>query len=621
MKEKNRIKLLSEDVANKIAAGEVVERPSSVVKELVENSLDAGSRRICVEIGEGGRKLIRVSDDGCGMIKEDAELSLQRHATSKIKTAADISDVRTLGFRGEALPSIASVSRFELVTSTGDGGKATKISVEGGENYSVSDAARAQGTTVSVKNLFFCVPARAKFLKTDATEMSHIARFMQNAVLAYPHVGFRYVVDKTEVFDLPPQADNVPFIEAVATRLSQIRGASFAKSLISVSRSEEGRIVEGFVSPWTIGCSTRQEIYFFVNRRAVRCVWLSALLKRAYGTLLPQERFPYAFLFLTVAPNTIDINVHPAKLDIRFRSEHLVQDLIARAVSDSLRGDMAPPDISLKERASSPLGASSDYGSSFPKPADSSLARGEKMSVEDWKKIYCQPEIQNGEVSEKDLTSDYQPKQNDQEDNLNQDEKAHSAIAGATVLAQAGGMYIIVELQDGIGIIDQHAAHERINYEKALAAFESAAAPSQSLLLPEKLDFSQEQMTILKGKLEELRKAGFSVEEFGPRTLKVDAVPAFLEASALQDLFVDIAADLKLLGSTSRVEEIRRRLALVMVCRKSIKFHHQLTLEDSRTLLKELSETKTPWTCPHGRPTIIMLTYAELERRFGRAGF
>ena len=178
-----------------------------------------------------------------------------------------------------------------------------------------------------------------------------------------------------------------------------------------------------------------------------------------------------------------------------------------------------------------------------------------------------------------------------------------------------------MELQDGLGIIDQHAAHERINYEKALAAFESAAAPSQSLLLPEKLDFSQEQMTILKGKLEELRKAGFSVEEFGPRTLKVDAVPAFLEASALQDLFVDIAADLKLLGSTSRVEEIRRRLALVMVCRKSIKFHHQLTLEDSRTLLKELSETKTPWTCPHGRPTIIMLTYAELERRFGRAGF
>lgn len=624
--EKNRIKLLSEDVANKIAAGEVVERPSSVVKELVENSLDAGARRVCVEIGEGGRKLIQVSDDGCGMEREDAKLSLQRHATSKIRTADDISDVRTLGFRGEALPSIASVSRFEMVTCPRSGGKGTRISVEGGGELNVSDAARSAGTTISVRNLFFCVPARAKFLKTDATEMGHIARFMQNAVLAYPHVGFRYVVDKTEVFDLPPQGTDVPFMRALAARLGQLRGASFAKSLITVGRSQEGRTIEGFVSPWTAGCSTRQEIFFFVNRRAVRCPWLAALLKRAYGTLLPQERFPYAFLFLTVAPGSVDVNVHPAKLDIRFRSEHLVQDLIARAVSEALRGDAPVPDVSLSERQNAGFGGSPDpsagYRSSFPKPSDSPVIRGERMSVEDWKKIYCLPEEQNAAAGEADRTADYRGAGEARPDAADQPaEKAEDPLSGARVLAQAGGMYIIAELRGGIGIIDQHAAHERINYEKALAAFENASPPSQALLLPEKLELSPEQMAVLKGRLDELRKAGFAVEEFGPRTLKVDAVPAFLEASALRDLFADMAADLKLLGSTSRVEEIRRRLALVMVCRKSIKFHHQLTLEDCQALLDELAQTGTPWTCPHGRPTIIMLTYAELERRFGRAGF
>ncbi|MBR4466261.1 DNA mismatch repair endonuclease MutL [bacterium] len=605
MTDDRQIKLLPEDVANKIAAGEVVERPASVVKELVENSLDAGARRVCVEIMEGGRKLISVSDDGCGMSREDAKMSLMRHATSKIRTAADISNVRTLGFRGEALPSIASVSRFEMISAPKDGGTPTCIRVEGGADMTVSDAARSQGTTISVKNLFFCVPVRAKFLKTDATELGHIARFMQNAVLTHPHVGFRYLVDKTEVFNLPPQNETLPFMEAVKARLRQLRGTDFTNSLIPVSASAEGRLVEGFVSPWTVASSTRSEIFLFVNKRAVRCVWMAALLKRAYGTLLSPERFPYAFLFLTVAPGTIDINVHPAKLDIRFRSEHLVQDLIARAVSDALRSDMAPPELTLgeqKDENAPDLG----FKSSFSKPQEISMMRGEKLSVEDWKKIYAAPEEPASAVGEP-------------EEKLYEAKEA--TLSQSKVLAQAGGMYILAEIEGkGIGIIDQHAAHERINYEKALLAFESANAPSQRLLLPETLTLSHEQMASLKPYLDELRRSGFSLEEFGKNTLKIDAVPAFLEASALQELMTDMAEDLKLLGSSSRTEEIRRRLALVMVCRKSIKFHHQLSLADCQAILDELMATKTPWTCPHGRPTIIMLTYSELERRFGRAG-
>ncbi|MBO7447250.1 DNA mismatch repair endonuclease MutL [bacterium] len=606
MTDDRQIKLLPEDVANKIAAGEVVERPASGVKELVENSLDAGARRVCVEIMEGGRKLISVSDDGCGMSREDAKMSLMRHATSKIRTAVDISNVRTLGFRGEALPSIASVSRFEMVTAPSDGGTPTCVKVEGGADMTVSDAARSQGTTISVKNLFFCVPVRAKFLKTDATELGHIARFMQNAVLTHPHVGFRYLVDKTEVFNLPPQNETLPFMEAVQARLCQLRGTDFTNSLIPVSASAEGRLVEGFVSPWTVASSTRSEIFLFVNKRAVRCVWMAALLKRAYGTLLSPERFPYAFLFLTVAPGTIDINVHPAKLDIRFRSEHLVQDLIARAVSDALRSDMAPPELSLggqKDENAPDLG----FKSSFSKPQEISMMRGEKLSVEDWKKIYAAPQEEASSVREKEEET-YSAKE-------------EGTLSASKVLAQAGGMYILAEIEGkGIGIIDQHAAHERINYEKALLAFESANAPSQRLLLPETLTLSHEQMASLKPYLDELRRSGFSLEEFGKNTLKIDAVPAFLEASALQELMTDMAEDLKLLGSSSRTEEIRRRLALVMVCRKSIKFHHQLSMADCQAILDELMATKTPWTCPHGRPTIIMLTYSELERRFGRAG-
>lgn len=605
MTDDRQIKLLPEDVANKIAAGEVVERPASVVKELVENSLDAGARRVCVEIMEGGRKLISVSDDGCGMSREDAKMSLMRHATSKIRTAADISNVRTLGFRGEALPSIASVSRFEMISAPKDGGTPTCIRVEGGADMTVSDAARSQGTTISVKNLFFCVPVRAKFLKTDATELGHIARFMQNAVLTHPHVGFRYLVDKTEVFNLPPQNETLPFMEAVKARLRQLRGTDFTNSLIPVSASAEGRLVEGFVSPWTVASSTRSEIFLFVNKRAVRCVFLASLLKRAYGTLLSPERFPYAFLFLTVAPGTIDINVHPAKLDIRFRNEHLVQDLIARAVSGALRSDMAPPELSLGEQKDGNA-PNLGYKSSFSKPQEISMMRGEKLSVEDWKKIYAAPEEPASAVREP-------------EEKLYEAKEA--TLSQSKVLAQAGGMYILAEIEGkGIGIIDQHAAHERINYEKALLAFESANAPSQRLLLPETLTLSHEQMASLKPYLDELRRSGFSLEEFGKNTLKIDAVPAFLEASALQELMTDMAEDLKLLGSSSRTEEIRRRLALVMVCRKSIKFHHQLSLADCQAILDELMATKTPWTCPHGRPTIIMLTYSELERRFGRAG-
>ena len=296
----SKINVLPADVANKIAAGEVVERPAAVIKELVENSLDAGARKIVIEVDAGGRQLMRVSDDGEGMAKDDAELAVKRHATSKIKTAQDIDAIMTLGFRGEALPSIAAVSQFELLTCHRESGKATKIEIDGGKNIRVSDAGRAPGTTITIRRLFYCVPARAKFLKTTATELSHIGKFIHSVALAWPHIGFKYIVDSNVHFDLPPQKEDTDFISALKTRIVQLRGNDLAEDLIPVEYFQDNYVVTGFISTMARSVLTRQEFHFFVNKRPVRCPWLSSVVKRAYGTLLPVDRFPYVFLFLQI---------------------------------------------------------------------------------------------------------------------------------------------------------------------------------------------------------------------------------------------------------------------------------------------------------------------------------
>ncbi|NLF39408.1 DNA mismatch repair endonuclease MutL [bacterium] len=622
------VSVLAADVANKIAAGEVVERPAAVVKELVENALDADARRIVIEIAAGGRQLVRVADDGTGMSRADAERAVQRHATSKISSARDIDAITTLGFRGEALPSIAAVSHFELVTCDRETGKGTRVSIDGGHDLAVTDAGRPPGTTVAVKNLFYCVPARAKFLKTTATELSHIGRFVHGIALAWPHVGFAYHVDGNVHFDLPPQSNDTPFLDALGTRLAQLRGGDLVKDLLPVAHEHEQCRVTGFTSTWSRTVMTRQELYLFVNRRPVMCTWLAPLVKRAYGTLLAADRYPYSFLFLQVDPHDVDVNIHPAKREVRFGREFAVQSAISVAVMNALKtGSGAPlvavaPGDAAPRQGAAPAEPAGTAATALPRPSQPGAPWNTRLTVDEWKRLYGreqQPQTQQpaSPAGPDAAAAPAAP--------AHHATQPHPAAQPDHIrcIGQAGDAYLIAELagaRNGIVVVDQHAAHERINYDRAVKAMAERNAPQQALLLPVTARLAAGRAAVIRERLDDLRAAGFSIDEFGAETFKIDAVPAYLDTGALECLLEDIAADFLQSNTSTRVEDIRRKLALVLVCRGSVKFNQTLGAQEMQRLVDELLETQTPWTCPHGRPTMIVIPYDELEKRFGRRG-
>jgi len=615
----SKITVLPADVANKIAAGEVVERPAAVIKELVENSLDAGARKIVIEVDAGGRRLMRVSDDGEGMSKDDAKLAVKRHATSKIKNARDIDAIITLGFRGEALPSIAAVSQFELLTCHRVSGESTKIEIDGGKNIRISDAGRAPGTTITIRRLFYCVPARAKFLKTTATELSHIGKFIHSVALAWPHIGFKYIVDNNVHFDLPPQKEDTDFITALKTRIIQLRGNDLANDLISVEYFQDNYIVTGFISTMSRSILTRQEFHFFVNRRPVRCPWLSSVVKRAYGTLLPVDRFPYVFLFLQIPPGSVDVNIHPAKREVRFGKEFAVQSVISTAIMETLQDNNKAPLVEFSNTSANQSPNASGDVKEIKQVTTPKSPWSTKLTVDEWKKLYgvkTKEEVLSGNETNIPAETDGFPETKSKKESgqiLNADIiRASGQISEAYIVAQISGA------RNGIVLIDQHAAHERINFDDIVKAMEEDKAPQQGLLMPEIIHLSSEQAAIINDKLSELKKAGFAVESFGADTFKVDAVPGFMNSGNLDSLFADLANDFLEAGKSTRVEEIRKRMALVLVCRASVKFNQKLSLDEMQTLIDKLMITETPWTCPHGRPTMIVIPFDELEKRFGR---
>ena len=623
------VAVLPPDVANKIAAGEVVERPVSVIKELVENALDAGAGRIGIEIEGGGRKLIRISDDGCGMSRSDAVLAVQRHATSKIRTAQDIDAITTMGFRGEALPSIASVSQFELLTCDRASGAATSVKIDGGAPAKVASAARAPGTTVSARNLFYCVPARAKFLKTTATELSHVGRFVHSVSLAFPHVAFKYSIDGAVHVDVPPQPVDTPFADALRTRLVQLRGQDLADSLIPLEHAAGDYTVSGFVASASRAVLTRQELYFYVNRRLVRCSWFATVVKRAFGTLLGSDKYPYAFVFVSMPPQAVDVNIHPAKLEVRFGSEFAVQSAVSVAVMNALRAGERAPVAGIGPAADA--GPGGRAGARMKPPVPSRTPWTRKLTVDEWKRLYgvtpdagsagpqpapgAAPSPQPappGSGAGPGSTPAVQPSQQQR------DEADRIRAVG-----QVGGKYIVAEIsgaRNGIVLIDQHAAHERVNYDAVIAAMTTSSAPQQALLMPETVHLPNEQAVMIRACLDELRAAGFGIEEFGTDTFKIDAVPGYIELGALEPMLAAIAADLRETGGSRRADELRQRLALVLVCRGSVKFNQSLSLPEMQALIGQLQATRTPWTCPHGRPTMIVVPFDELEKRFGRRG-
>lgn len=622
-----RIQLLDEHTANQIAAGEVVERPASVVKELCENSLDAGARRIAITVADGGRSLIEVTDDASGLSRTEAELALQRHATSKIRTAADLAAVQTLGFRGEALPSIAAVSRFTLVSRRPGDPAAVRVETEGGKRLQWSVTAAPTGTTVSVRDLFFNTPARQKFLRSARSELHAIVTAVVRLALARPDVAFRLTSAGKQLLSTPGSGDPR---DAVLGAL----GRELAAGLLPLPEpEEEGLTVRGYVGKPDIARSNRQQQHFFINGRPVRSAGLGYALEEAYRGLLMQGRYPVAVLYVTVPPGTIDVNVHPTKEEVRFENEQAVRSAVYRAAQAALSAEVLIPGHEPWRRPAAggteaspaaPPASASQTG--FRAPAgfapQSSHARQDSKappSPRQWAETvrpYLEAVRQPAPA----------PVSASEGSRLEQALLRADAAAGEPAavirqlipLGQLSQTYILCQGPDGLYIVDQHAAHERVFFDQLGPYVEAAAAQVQYLALPVDVELTAAELALWEEHQGDLAAYGLIAEPFGGQTLLIKAVPPQLSAEppALVREILDFLA-----SGRSGADAIDRRLAArraMAACKAAIKANEPLGREEMQGLLDLLAAADEPFTCPHGRPTVICVSHAELERRFRR---
>jgi DNA mismatch repair protein MutL len=585
------IRVLAPEVTARIAAGEVVERPASVVKELVENAIDAGATDVRVDIRQGGRRLIRVADDGSGIPAEEVELAFARHATGKLTSAEDLFDIRTLGFRGEALASIAAVARVTLVTQTAGELMGTLVRLEGGEVVHREGKGRSPGTVVTVENLFYNTPARLKFLRSDPTEVSHAANLVTAYAMAYPELRFTLLKDGRLALKTSGTGN-------LYDALIDVLGLQVGQQMLEVgARAEGGESAEepnawGYVSSPSLHRSNRSSLTFFVNRRWVHDRSLAYAVEQAYQTLLPSGRHPIAVLNVRVDPSEVDVNIHPTKREVRFRSQRQVFSTVQRAVRRALL-DQQPVRIS----SASPRIVGFDEWDRRRRVALAGAAVGTPVGAQ---------------------MSEF---------GLEVQRTGEAAFAGAgvqrkltglpmlRVVGQLSQMYIVAEGPDGAYLLDQHAAHERILYEKLKGQEESQDVPSQALLEPMTIELLPRQAAILEEHGAVLAQLGFSLEPFGGSTVLVRAVPASLvnkDVSAAIAELVDEPAE----GGSGT--SWREHALKVLVCHSAVRAGQTLSLEEMRDLVRQLEETSLPQTCPHGRPTMIHLSAEQLAREFGR---
>jgi len=579
------IQILPDEVASQIAAGEMVERPASVVKELLENALDAGASQITIRIEQAGRRLIEVSDDGSGIPPAEIALALARHATSKLRSAEDLFHIVTLGFRGEALASIASVSRLTLISKTQEGSIGARLQVEGGRIGSQAQIGVPNGTVVRVEDLFYNVPARLKFLKQDLTERQQIDCLATRYALAYPAVRFQHFQDGRPVLQTSGNGKRREV-------LANLYGVDTARQMIEVDMEEGDSRLTGFISPVALTRSNRRELTFFVNGRWVQDISLNTALLQAYHTLLMVGRFPLAILFLELPSEEIDVNVHPAKAEVRFRSADRVFSLVQRGVRRALLAYSPIPQIT------------NSYWKSDAPP--------HKVDIS-WEIAGQGPENTPARLTDAgavETGANVQPAQ------------AASLPSGQIPLlrlvGQVGGTYLVAEGPDGLYLIDQHAAHERVLFEKLMKQH-SGKIPAQALLEPAILNLPPAAASLLNGQLEVLQDLGFQIEPFGPASFQIRAIPALLTGSdplaAVQVVVEDFEED-----ETPLQAEIEERLAARICKRVAVKGGQTLSVEEQRALLHDLETCNSPRTCPHGRPTMIHLSVDLLERQFGRRG-
>jgi len=620
-----RIRLLSETVASQVAAGEVVERPASVVKELIENSIDAGAQKIDIIIRRGGISLVRVIDDGCGMDRDDALLSLERHATSKIRSAADLQAVATLGFRGEALPSIASVSRFRLTTREAHAVAGTEIIVNGGKIEIVRDGGEAPGTQVEVRSLFYNLPARRKFLRSENTESRNIEHQIHLQAIGHPQIGFSLLRDDRMLFQLPGAA-------TLTDRIRDLYGVELMQRLVEVAGTGSPKIrISGFIGQAGLNRQTRAQQLVFVNGRAVESSLITPAIREGYHTALMKGQYPVTFLFLELDPAAVDVNVHPAKREVRFRDPSGVREAIVRCIQQTLQSRRAAwqekfrapvsspavsrealpglrlrPELAVPEESHRELPHLSPTASHHVIPGATVAGGVDPQKGRDPEIVGQAPTLPKSYV---DSASDALAVQRSQR------------LAGQQefqIIGVLSKLYVLMENAEGLVLVDQHAAHERILFEELRRRMEEQGVPAQKLLLPQTFDVPPRDADWIERNISILQRMGIGIESFGPGTFKIDSVPSFLSVSDPAQFMRKVIDDLKSASNSASAMRLGEEMIAKSVCRHAVKANDPLRYLEVEKLIRDLLDCDLPYCCPHGRPTMIQISLTELEKKFGR---
>ncbi len=625
-----KIKILSADVANKIAAGEVVERPASVVKELIENAVDAESTTVRIEIRAGGKRLIHVSDNGVGMEREDALLALERHATSKVSRIEDLEQIQTFGFRGEALASIASVSQFELLTRTADALEGTKVNVDGGVFRSVQESGCSPGTHMSINNLFYNVPARLKFLKTDTTEMNHVTKQVTWAALAHPSIHFLLTHNGRTIHD----------VRACDSHLERVRllyGKEFAENLIEFTEELPDLKIYGLLGKPEFTKANRDYQIFFMNQRPIRSGIISAALKEGLDAMVAKDRQPVALLFLTLDPEMVDVNVHPAKVEVRFRNERTIYSGIVRILRNALHKAKYIPKIETPGESTQTETDTENRATHTPQrvptPSSASVATGRGQPTHTRRTDVPPTPTQGREADagqETEETADtsevqisptptevvVQPPRQEIPDGVNLSLLDFENVQLKTNLFKT---YIVAEAGDKVFFIDQHVAAERVLYERFVNQMQADGIPVQGLLLPVTLEATPQQLSALKVHGDIFSKLGFDLEEFGGNTILIRAIPSPLPTRVAAQTVTDLLDKLPEEPHTDvQLPEAIDNALITVACKSAVKAGDTLDMKEMVNLIKELSQAKLPFNCPHSRPIIVEMGRDELERRFHR---
>ncbi len=594
-----RIQILPDVVASQIAAGEVVERPASVAKELIENAFDAGARHVEVEFQGGGIKRLAVSDDGCGMSRDDALLSVERHATSKIRTVEDLVRISTLGFRGEALASIAAVSRFRLVTRPMDAENGTEIQMAGGKLLEAGDCGAPFGTLVEVRDLFFNVPARRRFLRSPETEGGHLRLLFLTLALSRPEVAMTLRADQRLVYRLAAGGD-------LGFRIREAFGTEFASVLRPVAWESKGIQVGGYVGIPSAGRPDRADQYLYVNGRAATAAVLARGIREGYHTLLPSDRHPIVILEIRLPPEQVDVNVHPNKKEVRFRNPDAVREALALAVRAALGISPDSTGISLPPLPAGPKEPSRPFSRALPildLPPPRSF-------------LYPRLPLSPSSPS----SSDSAPASETAGEGPAVEGGREGPWSWCRVLGQAGSLYVVLETEDGLALMDPHAAHERVLFERLKKAVENGVIERQGLLAPEIVPLSPSRAAACRRLTDVLNRIGFTISDFGGDAFAVEALPAMMGAVSAARLIPDLLAELEEGEGSGRRGRWDEEQVIAAACRGAVKQRDRLTMAEIERLVTDLARTELPYTCPHGRPTMIFFSWRELDRRFGRSG-